>query len=291
MFLEDVRFPDTIAQGAEGGPAFLVDLVQLASGYEQRNLVQSAPRRRYTVALLNRRDDEFSPIVAIFRIAQGRTHGFRFRDWHDYQVTTTDGRLGTSALGTGLAAYQIHKRYTSGSNTTDQPIKKPRSGTVTVYRNASPVTVGAGAGQIAIDHATGIVTFVADQSRSITSHLVGASHQFTLATAFSPNLAIGGRIYVTGITGTAATLLNNIAHAVTGVATNVITVSTATTGLTASGGTAFFYPQPTDALTWAGDYDVPVRFDVDRMSASAVKRAGSGLAITWDSIELIELRI
>ena len=43
------------------------------------------------------------------------------------------------------------------------------------------------------------------------------------------------------------------------------TINAVTTGLTASGGTAYEYPQATDALTWAGDFDVPARFDTDEM--------------------------
>jgi hypothetical protein len=38
-----------------------------------------------------------------------------------------------------------------------------------------------------------------------------------------------------------------------------------TTALTASVGTAYAYPQASDALTWAGDFDVPVSFATDEL--------------------------
>jgi uncharacterized protein (TIGR02217 family) len=288
-FYETPILPDWISRDAVGGPSWRTEVVQLDSGYEQRNAAWSDPRQRYRIAFLNRTQAQIDELNAFVRAMRGRLHGFRMRDWTDYQVTAANGRLGTSAVGTGLATYQFHKRYTSGVLTVDRAIYKPRTNGATVYRNASPVTVGAGAGQIAIDYTNGIVTFVADQTRSISSHTVGADHVFTLASAFSPNLAIGGYIYVSGITGTAAATLNNLAHLVTNVSGAVVTVATDTTGLTASGGTASFFPQPTDALTWAGTFDVPVRFDVDAMQATA-HRTSLGGGYSWDSVELVELR-
>lgn len=290
-FFESPRFPDKIAVGAVGGPTFMTEIVELASGHEQRNVAWPIPRQRYSVTLLNRPKTELDELNAFIRVVRGRGHGFRFKDFVDYQVAAAAGRLGIGAVGTGLPTYQLYRRYTSAPQTDDRKISKPVAATVSVLRNSIPVTFGAGAGEIALDTTTGIVTFVADQSRSITSHTPAASHIFTLASAFSPNLAIGGRIYVAGVTGTAATLLNDIAHAVTGVASNVITTSTNTSGLTASGGTAFFYPQPTDLLTWSGEFDVPVRFDTDAMEAEIVKAAGGTTRFIWDSIPIVELRL
>lgn len=288
-FLESPRFPTGLARGAVGGPAFMTDVIELVSGYEQRNEVWSAPRQRYSISFVNRTQTEIDALNAYIRATHGRLYGFRFRDQVDYLVTTSNGRLGTTAIGTGLATYQLYKRYTSSPNTSDRLIMKPVSGAVAVFRAASPVTVGASAGNIAIDTTTGIITFVADQTKSISSHTVGATHIFTLASAFSPNLAIGGKIYVSGITGTAATTLNGLAHTVTNVSSAIITTSTVTTGLTASGGTASFFPQPTEALTWSGSFDVPVRFDTDRMVAEA-RHVTSGGSFTWDRIELVEVR-
>ena len=38
-FLETPRFPTALAYGARGGPKFKTNIVQLASGREQRNVV------------------------------------------------------------------------------------------------------------------------------------------------------------------------------------------------------------------------------------------------------------
>jgi uncharacterized protein (TIGR02217 family) len=284
-FKESPRFPDAIARGAEGGPMFFTDIAEGAAGDEQRNIGWDYPRHRFRVSINARILAEVQANRAFFYTTRGAAIGFRFKDHTDYTCSVSEGFLDLTAAGTGSPSLQLTKWYTSGSDVFKRLIYKPIT-SIAVFRNASPVTVGAGAGQIAVSYTAGTVTFVADQSRSITSHTVGASHIFTLASAFSPNLAIGGRIYVTGVTGTAATALNAVSHVITNVAGAVITTSTVTTGLTANGGTAFYYPQPTDALTWSGQFDVPVRFESDWFRAMAeTGRHGS-----WPSIELIETR-
>ncbi|MFN8961092.1 MAG: hypothetical protein ACK5YV_05935, partial [Betaproteobacteria bacterium] len=78
-------------------------------------------------------------------------------------------------------------------------------------------------------------------------------------------------------------------HAVTGVGGANITISTSTTGLTATGGTARFFPQPTDALTWSGEFDVPVRFESDEARIQIIDRTQNELLYSWQT-NLIELR-
>jgi len=70
-------------------------------------------------------------------------------------------------------------------------------------------------------------------------------------------------------------------------------VATVATGNTGSGGAASLYPQSTDVLTWAGQFDVPVRFDVDDMKKQIVDRNGPNgdLLVDWGSIPIIEIRV
>nr|WP_254216248.1 DUF2460 domain-containing protein [Burkholderia multivorans] len=53
------------------------------------------------------------------------------------------------------------------------------------------------------------------------------------------------------------------------------------------------YPQPGEALTWTGQFDVPVRFDTDQMQKQIMDRAGPNgdLIVDWDSVPLIEIRL
>jgi uncharacterized protein (TIGR02217 family) len=44
-------------------------------------------------------------------------------------------------------------------------------------------------------------------------------------------------------------------------------------------------------LTWSGEFDVPVRFDTDKLEGQAVDRSSAnGLLMNWSSIPIIELR-
>ena len=301
MAFIETRLLTRISFGVQGGPLFSTDVITVFSGQEQRLQNWLEARHEYELGLAPRVLSEFEEIKAAFMACKGRRDGFLYWDRADYQVALSEGypvglhgteQAGAEGFGYGVPVYQLRKKYTAGAGVYYRDIQKPY-GTITLKRGGVTVAVGAGAGQYALSNTTGKVTFVADQSKSISSHTVGASHVFTLASAFSPNLAVGGRIYVTGITGTAADLLNGLSHAVTNVATAAITVSTNTAGLTASGGTAYFYPQPTETLEFSGEFSVPVRFGVDKFDATILDRNGATgeLILELPSIPLIEIKL
>ena len=292
-FLESPRFPDAIAYGATGGPGYSTSIVVVSSGHESRNAEWSAARHFYSVTQASKTKAEFDAIAAFFRIAKGRANGFRFKDFSDFQATFTDGLLGTGA-GTGLPSYQMTKRYVSGIAYESRTITKPVTGTASVKRNGSPVTVGAGAGQIGIDYAAGIVTFVADASSSASSITVGSTTQVVLS-GNPGSLSSGQRLHLSGFTGADAALVNNLAHtinSVTGTGPYTFTLATNTAGktITLGSGAGKKYPQTSDALVWAGEFDVPCRFDTDTLSAEIVGRGPGGLVMRWDAIGIVEIR-
>ena len=293
-FYETPRFPDTIAYQATGGPEFSTTVVIASSGYEQRNSNWSSVRHRYDVGYTARTQSQKDEIAAFFMAMGGRQHGFRFKDWADFEATVTTGYLGAGAVGTGLATYQMLKHYANGAVTYQRTITKPVSGSISLTRAGSPVTLGAGAGNAAIDTTTGIVTFVADDSESITGHTPGASHQFTTAADMSM-LAIGEKVYISGATVSGGTdVVNGVAHTISnksGAGPYTWTLSTTTTGLTVSGGTAYAYPQAGEALKWAGQFDVPTRFDTDRIDWQIANRSGTGLLFVAQSIGIVEIRL
>ncbi len=201
-FYESPRFPENIGIGAAGGPEYATEVVELSSGWEQRNITQDLPRQRYAVSFVNRPQSEFDTLSAFFRMTKGRAHGFRFKDLLDYEVTSANGIL-TLISGSPSGYYQMYKRYTSGSATEDRKITKPVVGTVIVYENGVATASG-----YTVDHVNGIV--------------------------YAPTLF-----------GT---------------------------------------------LTWAGEFDVPVRFGSDLMRPSWVPIAEGEKLGTWDDIELVEIR-
>jgi uncharacterized protein (TIGR02217 family) len=159
MAFHEVRFPDNISRGARGGPERRIQVVELASGDEERNASWANSRRHYDVAYGIRRADDLAAVVAFFEARNGKLHGFRFKDWADYKsslpsqpVTPTDQQIGT---GTGsLQSFQLTKRYTSGAQTWTRAIAKPVAGSVRLALNGVEQMSGWSA-----DTATGSVSF------------------------------------------------------------------------------------------------------------------------------------
>lgn len=298
-FLESPRFPLRISANMPGGPEYSTEVTVLASGEESRNANWSQARLTFEASIAVRTLADFAEVEGLFRAVRGRHVGFRFRDWGDYEFGAS-GRLrpllagvpvGTLGAGFGVATYRLTKLYEAGALSHEREIRKPAPGAFTVTRNSVAVAVGVAPGQVALDTTAGLVTFVADQTRAVSTHTPGAAHQVVLASAFAPNLVVGGRLWLAGVTGTAAAALNDRSHAVTGVSGATVTLGTGTAGLTASGGAASFFPQPADTLHVTGEFDVPVRFDTDRLQRTVIGRNSAGqIAVECESIPLIEVR-
>ena len=159
MAFHEVRFPDNISRGARGGPERRTQIVELASGAEERNASWANSRRRYGVAYGIRRADDLAAVVAFFEARNGRLHGFRFKDWADFKSCLpsqtsgpTDQPIGT---GNGSATlFQLTKRYASGAQSWTRAITKPVAGTVTVALNGTPQP-----SSWSVSTATGLITF------------------------------------------------------------------------------------------------------------------------------------
>jgi len=158
MFHE-VRFPDNISRGARGGPERRTQIVELASGDEERNASWANSRRRYDVAYGIRRADDLALVVAFFEARNGRLHGFRFKDWADYKscapsqpVAPTDQPIGT---GNGtVTSFALLKHYSSGGQSWTRAITKPVAGSVRIALNGIEQMAGW-----SVDTATGVIIF------------------------------------------------------------------------------------------------------------------------------------
>ena len=181
MAFHEVRFPDNISRGARGGPERRTQVVELASGGEERNASWADSRRRYDVAYGIRRADDLAAVVAFFEARNGRLHGFRYKDWADYKsalpshaITATDHQIGT---GTGsLQAFQLAKRYTSGAQTWVRTIAKPVAGTIRVALGMVEQMSGW-----TVDTTTGVVTFTAAPAGGV---IVRAGFEFDVPVRF-----------------------------------------------------------------------------------------------------------
>lgn len=202
-FYESPRFPEAISFGATGGPEWSTSVVVTTGAREQRNAAWAYPRHRWDVSTGVKTQADFEAVRAHFMTVRGRLHGFRFKDWSDFAVAHSAGVL----LGPSGTTFQLAKRYASGAQSLDRPIRKPIASTVQIKDGTATLVPGA---------------------------------DYTL-------------------------------DATTGVVTTVTTRNPAT-------------------LTWAGEFDVPVRYDTDRLEARIVSRKANGaLLYEWSAIVLMEI--
>lgn len=281
------RFPDTVDM--IGGPTYSTDVAMSSSGREVRNQNWDDGRHRYNVSADYRDGVVGKQLDAFFRKARGRAHAFRFKDWGDFELTHAQSNL----LALTPTTWQVRKVYGA-----DEPafqeirkITKPVSGTVEVKNSGVTLTAGASAGNYAMGLSTGVVTIVPRDSKAVSSWTIGGSTQVTLASAVA-GAVIGDTLYFSGVTGTAAALVNNVRLTITNISgggLNVYTFALNTSGLTLSGGTGFWTYRAAD-LTAQLQFDVPVRFDFDEKRQLLVHRNADGtMVINWDNIDLIEV--
>ena len=285
-FLETPRFPDRISLRMEGGPTWSTKVVILSSGYEQRNIEWSAARMRYNIGVAITSQTELDEIISWMRCLRGRGHGFRIKDPIDYSATTSEGYVGTAGTGDGTPTGQMYKVYSVGALSETRLISKPVTGTCTFYVD------GVADSGASLDTTTGIVTWSALDSASITGAVPASGDATTLSLADALSGAqVGDKVYITGISGTIGTPLNSAAHtiqAISGSPNSVLDLATDTDGLAyTSGGTAYLYPQSRHALRWAGQFDVPVRFDLDalRLLIKTIRFQ------RFEDVPLVEIRV
>jgi len=153
MAFHEVQFPPEISFGAAGGPGFKTTIVTLESGHERRNIDWSAARGEWDVQHGLKSQAYIDALIAFFRAREGMAHGFRFKDWSDYQLA----RQTIGATDGATATFQIFKRYSSLVDY-DRAIAKPVAGTVAVWVNAVAISEGGGASQFTVDPASGVIT-------------------------------------------------------------------------------------------------------------------------------------
>jgi uncharacterized protein (TIGR02217 family) len=181
MAFHEIRFPDNISRGARGGPERRTQIVELASGDEERNASWANSRRRYDAAYGIRRADDLASVVAFFKARNGRLYGFRWKDWGDYKSCLPSGTPAATdqVIGTGdgtTTIFQLAKAYSSGAQTWIRTITKPVAGTVAVALDGIVQASGW-----VVDTTTGIVTFAAAPATGIA---VTAGFEFDVPVRF-----------------------------------------------------------------------------------------------------------
>lgn len=127
----DARLPTNIEMGAVGGPEYNTTVNATYGGWEFRNVNWIYSRGRWDVAHALKYQSELDDLIAFFRVMRGRATGFKFREWVDYRLSSTSGRV--VAVDVVNHLYQITKAYTVGGQTFYRPIRKPVAAGLLVY--------------------------------------------------------------------------------------------------------------------------------------------------------------
>jgi len=168
MAFHEIRFPDNISRGARGGPERRTQIVELASGDEERNASWANSRRRYDAAYGVRRADDLAAVVAFFEARDGRLYGFRWKDWGDYKSCPPSAAISPAdeEIGTGdgtTTTFQLRKLYASGAQTWTRAIAKPAAGTVRITLDGVEQMTGW-----SVDTTTGVITFGTAPAAGVT---------------------------------------------------------------------------------------------------------------------------
>lgn len=166
------RFPVNVAPGPIGGPSFSTDIATLIGGDEQRNQNWSESRHSYEASQGIKNDAQFAAIGSHFRMARGRAHHFRFKDWGDFTIARADGILSM----VGVNAFQIYKKYGSVAGFEEfRKITRPVAGSLSVWDAGVLRVIGT---HYTLDPETGIVTFVLPPAGSPNGSLLECAGQF-----------------------------------------------------------------------------------------------------------------
>ncbi|MBA3325179.1 MAG: DUF2460 domain-containing protein [Rhodobacteraceae bacterium] len=183
MNFHEVRFPAPLSVGSSGGPERRTEIVELRSGFEERNTPWAHSRRRYDAGLGVRSLDDLAEVIAFFEARRGQLYGFRWKDWTDFKSSRPSATPGAfdQTLGTGDGArrdFALVKGYASGETTYRRPVPKPVDGTVRVGAGGVALDYGAG---FSVDHVTGVVRFATPPTAGVA---ITAGFEFDVPVRF-----------------------------------------------------------------------------------------------------------
>ena len=262
--LSDVILPESVMAAGVAGRN-MRNNTRAMSGSGDATIIVNWQRtlRQYELGIVPMDIAAWQQIEALHELTAGGALGFLMADPKNSTIGAGAGVLqplnaagasvGTAGLGYGVPTYQLMQRtaVAGSSAVADRRITRP-----------STAAILRGGGAVSPTVTLGVATFAADASEAITSIATGASTVLNFASGAGvvAQLAVGQRVYVSGTSGTAAAVLNGSSHAITAKGASSLTISTSTATLSATGGTAEKYVQPTETLTWTGGFYIPVHF-------------------------------
>lgn len=147
MSFHAVRFPLPLSFGARGGPERKTDIVQLASGHEQRNTPFSQSRRRYDAGAGVTSLDDLHTLISFYEARRGQLYGFLFRDPMDHKSCAPSQSVSASdqivGYGDGIKThFALTKTYEDSVGDYIRRIDYPRVETLRVAVSGAPFITG-----------------------------------------------------------------------------------------------------------------------------------------------------
>lgn len=152
MAFHDVKLPDNVERGAQGGPQFKTTILTMSSGFEKRNISWERTRGEWDISYGIGTKEDQEKVLAFFYARRGRAHSFRFKDWTDYQIGRSNPQFLEVADGV-KTKFQIFRLYENGAFNYVRPITRPVSSTVEVFLDGALQTTGVSVSSL------GVITF------------------------------------------------------------------------------------------------------------------------------------
>lgn len=280
-FLEE-RLPDNIDYGSGFAAAYSNQIVRTVGGNEYRS--QRHPYVMASMSIDFERQTNFivEDIIDLNNRAGGTLRGFRVKHPVDYTTnnyrdtpTAFDQHLPLATAGIP-AIYQLTRWFGNYTETdcARRRIRKPVSGTVLVGVGGAVYP----SAQWSIDITTGLVTWAANKTRSITGITQASSAVITVG---SHTFVVGNSVVISGVAG--MTEINGIRALVTAQDATTITVAINSALFTAytSGGTVQTQTIAGEFVTAGCEYDIPMRFSGDL----------GGDFSNWDTVNMSGIQV
>lgn len=296
---DEVRFPEDINFGFEGGPQFFTTVVASVSGAEQRSGNWSTSRPRYAATHSLKTQGELDDLIEFFHARRGKLVGFRFKDWADYcsdmaglmavspfpaaDTLPGAGVLTAQALGTGAAITRSDMTLNASAGTVTTAAgdftgnfvagtsvvmsgwsEGANNTTKTLLTVTSEVLTFTDNSGLVNDGPGDTVTIEANGFQLVKTYSAGGAGTDYVRTIEKP-VSGAVRIYVAGVEETDVTITYT------------------------SGWVEFDAGhEPGDGVALTADYiyDVPVRFDMDEFQASL----DHFNTFSWESVALVGVR-
>lgn len=288
MTFHDTRLPVDLERGALGGPGFKTTVTPLGSGKEQRNIDWARTRAEFDIGygLMDQNsvllEATIDNLLAFFYTREGRAHTFRFKDWSDYKIGDFDNPQADNQViaigGTAVTLTETTISFT-GTDTIADSGNDLEKFLVGDYIEISGSASNNGTFLVSTTSA-GTITVPS----GIVNEGAGASVTITLLRETDPifkRYTDGGIDYDRPVThlvaGRFKVLIDNIVQTET---TNY-TIDLLTGIITWVGG---FWPAVGDSIQVALEFDIPMRFDTDKLQLNLLMFARG----SWENIPIVE---